>query len=133
MALPDLPHKTRFTVGRQLLPGSRLNCIDDQLNSYQEITALAGGTLTAATPVINASNVSLQVVATGGDSVVLPPAKTGLKIAIVNNGAAAAQIFGNGTDTINATAGNVGVSLANGAAIVLVCIKNGNWRRFVSA
>lgn len=133
MALPNLPHRTRFTSSKQLLPGSRLNSIDDQLNSYQELTALAGGTLVAATPVINATNVSLEVVANGGDSVVLPPAKTGLVVSIVNNGAAAAQIFGNGTDTINATAGNVGVSLANGAAIVLRCIKNGNWRRFLSA
>lgn len=133
MAIPSLPYRTRFTVGRQLLPGDRLNNIDDQLNSYQELTALAGGTLVAATPVINAVNVSLKVVANANDSVVLPPAKTGLKISIVNNGAANAQVFANGTDTINAIAGNVGVSLGNGAAILLVCIKNGNWRRFVSA
>lgn len=131
--IPNLPHRTKFTSGRQLLPGSRLNSIDDQLNSSQGITALAGGTLVAATPVINAVNVSLDVVANANDSVVLPPAKAGLKIAIVNNGAASAQVFGNGSDTINATAGATGVALANGAAILLVCIKDGNWRRFVSA
>lgn len=131
--LPSLPHKIKFTSSRQLIPGSRINSIDDQMNSYQGLTALAGGTLTALTPAIDCANVSLNVVANANDSVVLPAAKAGLDIYIVNNGAASAQIFGNGTDTINATAGNVGVALGNGAAAHFRCIKDGNWRRFVSA
>lgn len=133
MALPSLPHTTRFIASRQLLPGSRINGIDDQMNSVQQIVARPGGTLAVDTPIINSANVELTVVATANDSVVLPPAKSGLEIVIINSGAQSAQIFANGTDTINATAGNVGVALAAAACARYRCVKNGNWRRFVSA
>lgn len=133
MGLPILPW-TPYTSSRQLISGNRINHISDLLTSFQgSITALAGGTRTANTPVLNAAFNEVTVCATDNDSVVLPVAKVGLRVEVTNSGAASLQIFGNGTDTINATAGSVGVALAAAAAALFICTKNGVWKRFVSA
>lgn len=133
ITLPKLPFREIYTTGRQLLPGSRMNAYAGLLTSYAEYTALAGGTLVTATPVLNAANANLTVVANANDSVCLPPAKAGLTITVVNNGAASAQIFASGTDTVAGAAGNVGVALANGATAMYKCIQDGVWKRFVAA
>lgn len=123
----------RFIPSKQLLPGAWANAITDALTSYQELVATPAGTQ-ATSILANAANINITAVATAADGIKLPPAKVGMEISIVNSDAAdAAQIFASGSDTINATAGAIGVSLAAGAAIILRCIKNGNWRRFVSA
>lgn len=134
MGLPNINTLgQRFLSSRQLLPGDWANAVTDAWLSYQEVVATPSGTQTTSI-VVNAANVNITTVATASDGVALPPAKIGMEISIVNSDAAdAAQIFANGTDTINATAGATGVALAAGAAIILRCIKNGNWRRFVSA
>jgi len=134
MGLPNQNDLTqRFIPSRQLLPGSWANAVTDAWTSVQTMTATPSGTQ-ATSLLINAANVNITVVATAADGVKLPPAIAGMEISIVNSDAAdAAQIFASGTDTINATAGSTGVSLASGAAIILRCIKTGNWRRFVSA
>lgn len=134
MGLPNNSDVTqRFIPSRQLLPGSWANAITDALTSFQNVVATPAGT--QATSIrLNAANINITAVATAADGVLLPAAKAGMEISIVNSDAAdAAQIFASGTDTINATAGATGVSLAAGAAIILRCIKDGNWRRFVSA
>lgn len=123
----------RFIPSKQLLPGSWANAVTDALTSYQTVTATPSGTQATST-LLNAANVNITVVATAADGVKLPPAVVGMEISIVNSDAAdAAQIFASGSDTINATAGATGVSLAAGAAAIFRCIKAGNWRRFVSA
>jgi len=123
----------RFLASRQLLPGDWANAVTDGLYSSQNLIATPGGTQ-ATSIAINAANVNITAVATAADGVLLPPAKAGMVISIVNSDAAdAAQIFASGTDTINATAGATGVSLAAAAAVILRCVKDGNWRRFVSA
>lgn len=133
MGLPILPW-TPYTSSRQLVSGNRINHISDLLTSFLgSITALAGGTLTANTPVLNAAFCEIAVCATGADSVVLPPAKVGLNITVTNSGAASAQVFANGTDVINATAGATGVALAAGATAMYQCTKLGVWKRFLSA
>lgn len=134
MGLPSSTElNQRFIPSKQLLPGSVINGILDAFNSYQTVTATPAGTQ-ATSILINAANVNITVVATAADGIRVPPAKVGMEISIVNSDAAdAAQIFASGSDTINATAGAIGVSLAAGAAIILRCIKDGNWRRFVSA
>ena len=43
------------------------------------------------------------------------------------------QVFANGTDTINGTAGAAGVALAAGASALYQCIVANQWKRFVSA
>jgi hypothetical protein len=134
MGLPNISTLTqRFIASRQLLPGDWANAITDALTSSQTVTATPAGTQ-ATSVLLNAAQVNITVVATANDGVKLPPALAGMEISIVNSDAAdAAQIFASGSDTINATAGATGVSLAAGAAIILRCIKTGNWRRFVSA
>lgn len=123
----------RFIASRQLLPGDWANAVTDALTSSQTVTATPSGTQ-ATSLLLSAANVNIAVVATAADGVKLPPAKVGMEISIVNSDAAdAAQIFASGSDTINATAGATGVSLAAGAAAIFRCIKDGNWRRFVSA
>ncbi len=122
-----------YSSSKQLVSGSDFNKVIDLLTTFQQVTALAGGTRVTATPVLNAANVEITVSATANDSVVLPPAKVGFDIVVVNNGVASAQIFANGSDVINATAGSAGVALAAAATARFHCVKAGLWKRFVSA
>lgn len=134
MGLPNQIALTqRFINSRQLLPGDWANAITDALTSYQEVVATPAGTQ-ATSILLNAASVNITAVATANDGVKLPPAIRGMEVSIVNSDAVdAAQVFASGSDTINATAGAAGVSLAAGAAAIYRCIKTGNWRRFVSA
>ena len=50
-----------------------------------------------------------------------------------NDGAASMQVFANGTDTINGTAGGTGVAHANGKLALYVCHADGKWLRLLSA
>jgi hypothetical protein len=133
MPLPLLPFRTRYTTSKQLISGGRINEYADMLTSFQGgIVALAGGGRTGS-PTLNAAFVELATVATGADSVQLPVAKVGLAITITNSGANSAQIFANGTDTINGTAGATGVALAAAATAEFICTKDGVWKRYVSS
>lgn len=133
LLLPSAPGP-QFPPGRQLPDGIDLNKISGNMFSAESgKTAAAGGGRPNAYPIV-ASNTQFTVVATAADSAVLPVAFPGLRIIIQNDdGADAMQIFANGSDTINATAGATGVSLAAGAAAMFICSVAGNWRRFVSA
>lgn len=124
----------QFTPGRQLPDGNDLNKISGNMFSAASgLTAAAGGGRPNAFPIVASKN-QFTVVATASDSAVLPVAYAGLEILVQNDDAAdAMQIFANGTDTINATAGATGVSLAAGACAMFKCVVAGNWRRFVSA
>jgi hypothetical protein len=124
----------QFPSGRQLPDGDDLNKISGNMFSAESgLTAGAGGTRAAAYP-IKASKSQFTVVATANDGCVLPVAYPGLDITILNSDAAdSLQVFANGSDTINATAGATGVALAAGACARFVCVVTGNWRRFVSA
>lgn len=131
--LPNLPF-ARLITSRQLVSGEHINKITDLLTSFEgSIVALAGGGLSALTPILNAAYCELGTVATAADSVVLPKSQIGLIITVTNSGVASAQIFANGTDTINGTAGNVGVALAAGAVASYECTKLGVWKRFVGS
>jgi hypothetical protein len=121
-----------YNPGRQLIQGEDFNQISGAFSSSSGNTAHAGGGITLAY-MINAAFVQFSVVATGGDSCVLPKAYPGLEITIQNDGAASLQVFANGTDTINGTAGATGVALANGATALYSCVLVGQWKRFVSA
>lgn len=103
------------------------------------VTAHAGGTKAAAVQ-LDYGVSSLAVVATAADSVVLPYAFDGAVCFIENNGAAAAQVFGAGTDTINNVATGTGVSQALNTGAWYVGTGGfgdgrdaGNWRRVLSA
>lgn len=75
------------------------------------LTATAGGTKALALALPASFNV-LSVVATNGDSVLMPTDRqVGDEVIIVNDGAANAQVFGAGTDTIDGVATATGVVL----------------------
>ncbi len=79
------------------------------------ITATAGG-VQATARLLNSAFNRISVCATNNDSVRLPVvslADVGMTVEIVNDGAATAQVFGSGTDTIDAVATATGVVLTN--------------------
>jgi hypothetical protein len=101
--------------------------------SAATITAHAGGTQAAATPVRSACTL-IAVCATAADSVVLPPAVGGQLLWITNAGAASSQIFAApGADTINGVANGTGIALANGKSVTLMSPLAGAWFSILSA
>lgn len=90
------------------------------------IVAHAGGGQALATPLVNEVN-RVITVATGGDSVLLPPSSAGLSILVVNHGANAMQVFGAGTDTVNDVATATGVSQMANSLVLFTCATAGSW------
>ena len=101
--------------------------------SAASVTAHAGGTQAAATPIRSACTL-IAVCATAADSVVLPPAMGGQVMWVTNGGAASAQIFAApGADTINGIANATGIALANGKSTTLMSPLAGAWFSILSA
>ena len=73
------------------------------------ITALAGGALTAATPMMVDVNV-VSAVATAQDSIVLPTAAPGKIIAVKNSVATAGKVYVDNGGTLDGTNGTTGVA-----------------------
>lgn len=128
-------------IPQKLEPGKRL-ADDDALNvamatpqwqNKPNIVALAGGGLSAATPVlVNGAN-EVITVASGADSVVLPKALPGMVVFVANAGANSMKVFANGSDTINGTAGATGVDQANAKNALYVAADLGQWYRILTA
>ena len=136
MTLPaNLPSYPR---GKAMADGDVLADLCEELFSTEgSITAAAGGTQAAARLLNNAVNV-VTTVASAADSVKLPTAKKGRRIYIDNSGANSMQVFGSGTDTINAVATATGVAQAAGVCAMYVCMDItaagvGQWQRILSA
>lgn len=91
------------------------------------LTAHAGGGQTNALPLTSGIN-RVATVATAGDSVALPPSYVGAELVVINAGANAMQVFGNGTETINSVATATGVSQGAGRIVVYYCVALGNWQ-----
>lgn len=100
------------------------------------ITAHAGGGQADATQLSALVNV-VDTVATAADSVKLPaPTVVGQVVIVSNTAAAAAQVFGSGTDTINGVATATGVSLAAGKTGIYIATTIGAaaaWRSLQGA
>lgn len=123
----------QFIPGFRLVDGSDLNQFVTCVGSTKSgIVAHAGGGRASATALGSAIN-QISTVATAADSVVLPPALAGNQMLVINNGAAAAQVFANGSDTIDGTAGATGISLAADGKAIFACYANGKWASFLSA
>ena len=125
MATPN-----RFQSGFRLEDGDALNTAlaTPQWQTNYGITALAGGALSSATPVLGLGANVVTVVATAGDSVVLPSAVAGSVVYMLNaDGADAVKVYGNGSDTINGTAGATGVSYAAAKRVMFIAVTNGVW------
>lgn len=99
------------------------------------ITAHAGGTQAAALALDATKTVhNVTVVGTAADSVKLPLAVgSGVQHLIHNSSATSLQLFGSGTDTINAVATATGVSIAAGKSRLVTDIAVGKWISILSA
>lgn len=136
MALPAGPVPS-FSGGPALTDQNALQKLAQLVGSVQNnIVAHAGGGKASAVAITGAK-ARITTCATGADSVILPPGYPGLEITIMNSGAAAAQVFGAGLDTINGIATGTGVSQTNGLSAVYTCYDVvsgvGKWGRVLSA
>jgi hypothetical protein len=92
------------------------------------IVAHAGGTKAAAFQLgYGFSNVT--TIATGGDSLLLPAAVPGTFCVVANESDTtnAGDIYGQGTDTIDAVATATAFSLAENATVLFACVATGLW------
>jgi len=125
MATPD-----RFPGGFRLTDGDSLDvALSNPIwQTNYGITALAGGALSSSTPVLVLGSNVVGTVATAGDSVVLPSAVAGSIVYMLNaDSADAVKVYGNGSDTINGTAGATGVSYAAAKRVLFIAVDNGVW------
>lgn len=109
-----------------------LNVSSTWIKNATGFTAQADGTKANAT-VLGYGLSNVTTVAGAADSVLLPAAVAGAICILVNNGANAMQVFGQGTDTINGVATATGVSQTNALTALYVCTVDGAWMRLLSA
>lgn len=91
------------------------------------LTAHAGGGQASALLLTAATN-RVTTVATAADSVKLPVSAPGSSINLINDGANALQVFGSGTDTIDAIATGTGVALTAAHRATFYCLTAGAWQ-----
>lgn len=106
---------TKFLNGEKVFYGTQYG-----------VTAHAGGGKASAVA-LTAQIVHIGTCATAADSVLLFPAKRGVWCFIRNQGAAASQVFGQGTDTINGVATATGVSQGASTGRLYFSPKDGEW------
>lgn len=130
MAIPQ-----RLEPGKRLADDNGLNyaLATPQWQTNSNVVALAGGALSASTPVLVVGSNEVITVASSGDSVVLPNAPLGSVVFVANAGANAMQVFGYGSDTINGTAGATGISVANAKRIMFVKADVSQWYSILTA
>lgn len=92
--------------------------------SASGITA-AGTTQGTATALVADINRVINVGA--GAGVVLPAASPGLDLVVVNRGTNPLQVYGSGTDTIDAVAASIGVAQMQSSVCIYACAAAGLW------
>lgn len=135
MAFPGTP---QFPPGQGLQDGGTLNdFVHNTLSVESNLRAHAGGGQQFATLIDAVVNVITRVT-TAGDSIQLPPTNGrrglgpflgGLQIVLLNSQSNSCQVFGNffENSTVGGINGSVGISLAGGGTILLVCTQVGTW------
>jgi hypothetical protein len=109
------------------------------------ITALAGGALTAATPLLNTGMNEIDTVVTTGDSVVMPPAVMGFSVWVNCQNTAAGlsvKILGQANPfnsnlpdqfvlhgAVALVLGSTGCVLLNGHCSLFICTTQGIWKQ----
>jgi hypothetical protein len=99
--------------------------------SEDNIVAFAGGGKASATPLSATKNIHrIVTVASGGDSVLMPPALPGQVhiVMVASTAAASPRVFAQGTDTINDVATASSIQLQPGSVFVFSCATAGAWR-----
>lgn len=138
--LPDAGTFTDLTAtGAAVLAGltNRGNTVLETLITADgvETPIVAGSTQTQAGATVMSALLyahSVTTVTTTGDGVRIGIAATiGAMQYVANDAANSAQVYGLGTDTINAVATGTGVALAAAAGMSLYCTKAGNWHALI--
>ena len=124
-----IPNKInqRYTTSRQLIAGSDMNSLNDQLNSAQSTTAL--GTTQATAALINSANVEVKSGSANNAGMVMPVSYPGLEVDILNNSLNTTKIYPNGTDQIQTLTTHGGDQIQNstkGSSITLQDVA-GSW------
>jgi hypothetical protein len=135
MGIPSAPNQ-RYTTSKQLIAGSDMNNLSDQLNSAQKLTAL--GTTQATAAPVNASNVEIASGSAANAGIRLPTSYPGLIINILNNSLNTSDVYPGGTDQIqNAgttyAAASAAVTMATLVSWQLICMKKGFWQRQITS
>jgi hypothetical protein len=134
-----------FRASARMVDGGELNTLVNLLFSSAPspgITALAGGGAAGA-PVLQYAVNLLSTVATAADSAVLPQALAGRCCVVDNEGAQSATIYAATTNPSTGVADSVvdtnslvlaaSVAVASGYAAIFYCVKDGVWKKLVSA
>ena len=118
---------TIMTLGTaQTVSGVKTYSAINMESAGNALTAFAGGGQGSATALTKRLNF-IGTCATAGDSVRLPTSVAGEWVFVYNGGAAAAQVFGASTDTINGVATATGVPLPANQGALFFCNAAGTW------
>lgn len=116
------------TTGTDSLKQNQFDKVAFKLGSTEDsIVAKAGGGQATARLLTCEFN-RIITVASAADSVKLPVSVPGLDVMIINDGANSMQVFGSGTDTIDAVATATGVPLAAASRANFMCVTAGKWQ-----
>lgn len=132
MTIPSGPPR-RYTTSRQLIAGDDFNNLNDQLNSFQALTAT--GVAQADAAAINAAQIEVLAGSANNAGARLPVSNPGQEVDVLNNSANSTIIYATGTDQIqNAitpggyAASNAGVTMGTLNSVTFKCIKKGFWQ-----
>lgn len=102
-------------------------------SSSDNMTAHAGGTQALGTPIFT-TIARFTVVASGGDSALLPPSAAGMEITVINNTAATSMnVFPATGEAINALGANAAFAVAGAKTVTFYCATAGQWHTILSA
>lgn len=136
-----------FIAGSRLVDGSDcLTLAQHTVGINPDVTAKAGGTGALATP-ISYGSTRVSVVASGSDSILLPPAIPGGICTIYNGGAQTMKVFGQQANqgglaagdqvivnnSVTAAAVATGVDQASATVAIYRCFTVGLWKQMLSA
>jgi len=136
MANPTYVFPSIFGPGfnNGVIPGGSLDsalAIDLQA-TLNGITAHAGGGSTTAYPLVYGYN-HVSTCASNNDSVLLPVAKIGASVTVMNGSTSTVAVFPQTADAINGGTAGVSITQANEVHAIYCCPIAGNWFRIKSA
>jgi hypothetical protein len=105
----------------------------DQRSVSNALTAFAGGGQAGSLLLTSAIN-RVTTVGTAADSVLLPPARAGVRVVVINAAAAnSMNVFPSTGDAINALSANAAFAMAANKAAEFVCAVDGTWNSILTA
>lgn len=118
---------TFFDASDTLVGLSQTQTLSNKTYLYVSANITASTTHTQAGATAITTDMVYVTTSNASDAVVLPVAVAGRKIEIVNASANAGVVYGNGSDTINGTAGATGVAYAASKTLTCRCFTAGAW------